>query len=70
MATEKHNSWLHRLAIFAVLCTLILIGLGGLVTSREAGLAVPDWPTSFGYNMFLFPLDQWLGKFGIFEEHS
>ena len=44
--------------------------MGGLVTSREAGLTVPDWPTSFGYNMFLLPFDQWLGKFGIFEEHA
>ena len=33
-------------------------------------MAVPDWPTTYGYNMFLVPFDQWLGKFGIFEEHS
>ncbi len=42
--------------------------MGGLVTSHEAGLAVPDWPTSYGYNMFLFPLRFWQG--GIFYEHS
>lgn len=70
MATQKHSDWLQRFAIFTVLCTLLLIGMGGLVTSREAGLAVPDWPTSFGYNMFLLPFSQWIGKFGIFEEHS
>ena len=70
MSENAHSPWLHRFAVFAVLCTFVLIGMGGLVTSREAGLAVPDWPTSFGYNMFLLPLDQWLGKFGIFEEHS
>ena len=33
-------------------------------------MAVPDWPNTFGYNMFLVPFDEWLGKFGIFEEHS
>ena len=70
MATQKHSDWLHRFAMFAMLCTFALIGMGGLVTSREAGLAVPDWPTSFGYNMFLLPFGQWIGKFGIFEEHS
>tara|TARA_A100001037_G_scaffold305472_1_gene345807 strand:+ start:313 stop:1575 length:1263 start_codon:yes stop_codon:yes gene_type:complete len=64
------NKGLNRFAMFVVFATLCLIGMGGLVTSREAGLAVHDWPTSFGYNMFLLPLDQWLGKFGIFEEHS
>ncbi len=38
-----------------------------MVTSKGVGLAVPDWPTSFGYNMFLFPVSQWVG--GIFFEH-
>ena len=70
MSENGHSTWLHRFAVFAVFCTFILIGMGGLVTSREAGLTVPDWPTSFGYNMFLLPLDQWLDKFGIFEEHA
>ena len=70
MATQKHSDCLHRFVMFAMLCTFALIGMGGLVTSREAGLAVPDWPTSFGYNMFLLPFGQWIGKFGIFEEHS
>ena len=32
--------------------TFLLIGLGGLVTSHEAGMSVPDWPTTYGYNMF------------------
>ncbi len=31
-------------------------------------MAVPDWPTSYGYNMFLFPIDQWIG--GVFYEHT
>ena len=70
MASRGHSIWLYRLAIVAVVCTFALIGMGGLVTSREVGLAVPDWPTSFGYNMFFLPFSQWLGKFGVFEEHS
>jgi cytochrome c oxidase assembly protein subunit 15 len=47
---------------------LIQICSGGLVTSHNAGMAVPDWPNTFGYNMFLFPIEQWVG--GIFYEHS
>ena len=39
-----------------------------MVTSKNVGLAVPDWPTTFGYNMFLFPVSKWVG--GIFFEHT
>ncbi|MDQ7086951.1 MAG: COX15/CtaA family protein [Acidobacteriota bacterium] len=42
--------------------------MGGLVTSWEAGLAVVDWPNSFGYNMFLYPLSRMTG--GIYYEHA
>lgn len=48
--------------------TLFLICSGGMVTSKGVGLAVPDWPTTFGYNMFLFPVSQWVE--GIFFEHT
>src|SRR5690349_14955358 len=47
---------------------MALICIGGLVTSREAGMAVPDWPNTYGYNMFWFPFSKWVG--GIFYEHS
>src|SRR6478672_2019502 len=39
-----------------------------MVTSKGVGLAVPDWPTTFGYNMFLFPFSKWVG--GVFFEHT
>src|SRR3954471_7961510 len=39
-----------------------------MVTSKGVGLAVPDWPTTFGYNMFLFPVSKWIG--GILFEHT
>lgn len=42
--------------------------MGGLVTSHQAGMSVPDWPNSYGYNMFLFPPKFWIG--GIFYEHT
>ena len=38
------------------------------MTSAEAGLAVADWPTSFGYNMFLYPFSRMTG--GIYYEHA
>jgi cytochrome c oxidase assembly protein subunit 15 len=57
-----------RFAIFLVGATLFLILLGALVKSHEAGLSVPDWPASYGHNMFLFPYSQWIG--GIFYEHA
>jgi heme A synthase len=52
----------------AVAATLLLLGAGGLVTSAQAGLAVADWPTSFGYNMFLYPFSRMTG--GIYYEHA
>jgi heme a synthase len=60
--------WLNRFIWFLAALTLFLISSGGMVTSKGVGLAVPDWPTTFGYNMFLFPVSQWVG--GIFYEHS
>ena len=62
------NPWLHRFALFTAIATLVLICSGGMVTSKGVGLAVPDWPTTFGYNMFLFPVSKWVG--GIFFEHT
>jgi cytochrome c oxidase assembly protein subunit 15 len=50
------------------LSCLFLIFVGGLVKSHEAGLSVPDWPTTYGDNMFLFPYQLWIG--GIFYEHG
>ena len=67
---EKNNysPWLHRLAYLTVGATFLLIVIGGVVTSTDSGLAVPDWPTTFGYNMFLYPLSEMVG--GILYEHS
>ena len=59
---------IHRMALGTSGATLILIAAGGIVTSTGAGLAVPDWPTTFGYNMFLFPWSRMVG--GVLIEHS
>jgi cytochrome c oxidase assembly protein subunit 15 len=59
---------LHWFAVLTAVATFLLLGAGGLVTSHEAGMSVPDWPNSYGYNMFLFPPSQWMG--GIFYEHT
>src|SRR3982074_1908311 len=60
--------WFNRFAWLLCVATLFLICSGGMVTSKGVGLAVPDWPTTFGYNMFLFPVSKWIG--GIFFEHT
>jgi len=56
------------LAMVTAGATLVLILFGGLVTNTGAALAVPDWPTTFGYNMFLYPWSAMVG--GVFYEHS
>ncbi|OFW01088.1 MAG: hypothetical protein A3I61_13940 [Acidobacteria bacterium RIFCSPLOWO2_02_FULL_68_18] len=59
---------LHLFAAFVAAATALLIFAGGLVTSTGSGLSVPDWPTTYGWSMFTFPIDKWVG--GIFYEHS
>ncbi len=68
MSTPVHNPWLHRCALLTAVATLLLLGAGGLVTSHGVGMAVPDWPNTYGYNMFFFPVSKWVG--GIFYEHT
>src|SRR5262245_9385468 len=59
---------LHRFSKFLAGCTVLLILAGSLVTSHDAGLSVPDWPTSYGWNMFTFPPSMWVAN--IFYEHG
>src|SRR3954467_15627255 len=57
-----------RFARIVTAFTVLLIAAGGMGTSTDAGLSVPDWPTTYGQNMFTFPLSKWVG--GIRYEHS
>ncbi|MEZ5316624.1 MAG: COX15/CtaA family protein [Vicinamibacterales bacterium] len=61
-------AWLHRYAKLLAAATLLLVTAGAMVTSTQSGLSVPDWPNTYGYNMFLFPLNKMVG--GIFYEHG
>src|SRR5207248_3636958 len=51
-----------------VASTVLLLLAGSLVTSTGSGLSVPDWPTTYGWNMFTFPPSRWVG--GILYEHG
>src|ERR1044071_6788623 len=68
MATCCYNRPFHLIALLTAAATFPLIFMGGLVTSHGAGMSVPDWPNSYGYNMFLFPPRLWIG--GILYEHT
>jgi cytochrome c oxidase assembly protein subunit 15 len=73
MATEEDRGsrLLHRLALLSVCLVWPLIWVGGLVTTYDAGMAVPDWPGTYGYNLFLYPLSTWFfGPFDLFIEHG
>jgi len=59
---------LHKYCRFLVACTVLLILAGSFVTSTDSGLSVPDWPTTYGQNMFTFPYSKMVG--GIFYEHG
>ncbi|MDA1052023.1 MAG: COX15/CtaA family protein [Planctomycetota bacterium] len=65
------SPWPHRLAVLLVCATFPLIWVGGLVTTYDAGMAVPDWPSTFGYNLFAYPWQTWLfGPWDLFIEHG
>jgi len=65
------SPWPHRLAVLLVCATFPLIWVGGLVTTYDAGMAVPDWPTTYGYNLFAYPWQTWLlGPWDLFIEHG
>src|ERR1700752_2624623 len=59
---------LYLFALLVATSTAVLIFAGGLVTSTGSGLSVPDWPTTYGWFMFTFPLDKMVG--GIRFEHT
>jgi len=58
----------NRVALFAAVFTWPLLFVGGLVTTYRVGMAVPDWPSTFGINMFLYRF--WGGAWGVFIEHG
>jgi len=65
------SPWPHRWAVALACVTFPLVWVGGLVTTTDSGMAVPDWPTTYGYNLFLYPWQSWIyGPWALFLEHS
>jgi heme a synthase len=67
-ANAGYRRVVHAVAIFAALFTLPLLYVGGTVTTYRVGMAVPDWPTTYQENMFLYNF--WNAPFGVRVEHS
>src|SRR3954451_24178722 len=67
-AAPSYRRGPHWMALFAAVFTLPLLFVGGSVTTYRVGMAVPDWPTTFGINMFLY--DFWNAPFGVQVEHA
>ena len=71
MTSNVESVWVFRWSLLVSVLTFPLIWLGGLVTTHDAGMAVPDWPGTFGYNLFLYPMSAWVyGPFDLFVEHG
>lgn len=68
-ADQSRRTWLGRFAIVAAIAVVPLLIIGGLVTSTNSGMAVPDWPNTYGTNMFLYPLGPRAAP-SVFLEHS
>ena len=58
----------HWCALLAAISTWPLLFVGGLVTTYKVGMAVPDWPTTFGMNMFLYDMTR--ASWAVFGEHT
>ena len=71
MSSNIISPWPHRVAWILCVATFPLLWIGGLITTTDAGMAVPDWPNTYGYNMFLYPLETWFfGPWDLFIEHG
>ncbi len=69
--SRPYNRAVHALAVILTVAVFPLIWVGGLVTTYDAGMAVPDWPGTYGWNMFAYPASTWLfGPFDLLVEHS
>ncbi|MFN3193656.1 MAG: COX15/CtaA family protein [Aureliella sp.] len=69
--TSVYSRTIHLLACGLTLVVFFLIWVGGLVTTYDAGMAVPDWPGTYGWNMFAYPASTWLfGPFDLLVEHG
>lgn len=67
----ERSAWPFRVSVLLAIVTFPLIFVGGLVTTQQAGMAVPDWPGTYGYNLFLYPVeDWWPGPYDLFIEHG
>ena len=70
-ANQPDSPWPHRLAVALCCATFPLVWVGGLVTTHDAGMAVPDWPNTYGYNLLLYPWSEWFaGPWDLFIEHA
>src|SRR6476660_375976 len=68
---QVESRWPYRLAVALALVTFPLIWVGGLVTTYDAGMAVPDWPGTYGYNLLRYPWQTWVaGPWDLFIEHG
>jgi heme a synthase len=68
-AARESATYLARFATLTAIAMAPLLVIGGLVTSTNSGMAVPDWPNTFGSNMFLYPLGPRAAP-GVYFEHS
>jgi cytochrome c oxidase assembly protein subunit 15 len=65
LSSSNYNAAHHYFTLFVAIAAFLLLIAGGLVTSNNAGLAVPDWPTSFGS---LYKMPRMIG--GVKFEHG
>ena len=70
-AVDWRWTWRRRFTYLTICITAVLISWGGWVTSIEAGLAVPDWPATFGsYDPFRTGMDAWWFNVPVLAEHG
>jgi len=70
-SADEFSRAVHVLAVILTVAVFPLIWVGGLVTTYDAGMAVPDWPGTYGWNMFAYPASTWVyGPFDLLVEHS
>lgn len=67
--SNKPRPWRSWFAVVTALAVAPLLFVGGLVTSSDSGMAVPDWPTTFGGHMFFYPMGRETDP-SVYLEHT
>ncbi|HUR28149.1 MAG TPA: COX15/CtaA family protein [Planctomycetota bacterium] len=69
-SSNSAGPWPYRLSVATAVVAVLLVAMGGTVTTLRAGMAESNWINPDGYFLWTYPLDRYLGDKNVFVEHT